>query len=273
MLSELWSFIKLSFMKRLYLYALQYFSLILFILSPLLGLATFLIASTLLIPSFASLIDSQIKLLFVKKYEADESIKDEVNEVADGLGVKIKKILVAKGLVNAYVRFSTLVLGEGLLNLCDPDLRRAVISHELVHVKEKHIWLRMMGVVTVSAAVSWNLLRLNWPIIFNEMTTQILVYVMMNFALLACVTIAMITPNWYMEIRADQGAIRKVGKAPLISALLAIVTKEEFKVPSEDHPAMSERIKLILKYNPEKSLSKRMRARLSRLSRLFSGKR
>jgi Zn-dependent protease with chaperone function len=267
MLSELWGFIKLSFTKKMYLNVLQVFSLILFILSPVLGLVTFLAVSTLLIPSFASSVTSQFKLLFIKKHEADESIRNEVNEIADELGVGVKKILVAKGLRNAYVRFGTLVLGEELLKRCGRGERKAVISHELWHMKEKHIWLKMGATVGLSILPLSTWLRLYWPIIINELATQVLVNIMINFALLAYLTIVMIIPNWYMEIRADQGAARIAGKACLISALLAIVTKEEFKLPSEDHPSVSDRIKLILKYNPENSLTKRMTATLRRLVR------
>ena len=260
MLSELWNFIKVSFKKRMFLYEIEVLSLMLFGLFPLLGLVTFLVASILLAPSFSSMISSQFKMLFTKKYEADQKIRNEINEIADQLGVRVKRVLVAKGLCNAYVRFGTLVLGEKLLERYGPGERRAAIAHELGHIKEKHIWFKIVAVVVLSIPPLWIWLRLYWPIIINELTTQVVVNIMVNLALLAYLIVVMIPSNWYMEVRADRIAVGIAGKACLISALLAIVTREEFELPSEDHPAVSERIKLILKYNPRNSLIKRISA-------------
>jgi Zn-dependent protease with chaperone function len=266
-LSEVWGFIKLSFMERTYVKVIQVLSLTLFILSPILGLVAFLVATALLMPSSISSLTMQFRFLFIQKHEADESIKNEVNKIAHQLGVRVKKVLIAEGLCNAYVRFGTLVLGDKLLNQCGPAERGAIISHELVHLKEKHMWFRM-GVAAISPLLPLSIwLRIYWPIIMNELTTQLLINIMIGFALLTYLTVVMILPNWYMEIRADQGAVRMVGKACLISALLAIVTKDQFKLASEDHPSISDRIKLILKYNLESSLTSRISASLKRLVR------
>lgn len=257
MLNGLWNFIKLNFKKRMYLYVLAVFSLTLFQFSPFVGLATFLISSALLVPFFADSTVSQLKLVFVKKYQADQKIRDEVNEIAAEMGVCVKKVYVAKGLRNAYVRFGTLVLGEKLLNLLGPNQRKVVIAHELAHMKEKHFWLKIVAILGLLIPTLWIWLGLRWPIIISEFVTQAVLNTMINIALLSYLIAMMVLPNWYMEIRADRIAIETApnpisGKASLISALLAIVKKEGFQVASEDHPSVSERIKLILKYNPEK---------------------
>lgn len=78
--------------------------------------------------------------------------------------------------------------------------------------------------------------------------------VMLNIAFLAYLMVVMVPLNWYLEIRADRIAVDSFrtiaeGKASMVHALLRLMTgRDDFEQPSEDHPAMSERIKAILKY-------------------------
>ena len=262
-MSELWNLIKVSFKKRMFLYEIEVFSLTLFgsfpnLLVRFFCLGTFLITCTLLMPFLTSLFASQLKILFLKKYEADQRIKDEVNKIADQIGVRIKKVYMAKGLCNAYVRFGTLVLGEELLDRLGPSERRAVFAHELGHMKEKHMWFKIVATMALLALPLWAWLRLYWPIIINEQVTQLMLSIMINIALLAYLIVVMVPLNWYLEVRADRIAVEIAGKASAISALLAIVNREKFELPSEDHPAISERVKLILKGRPRNGLIKRM---------------
>jgi Zn-dependent protease with chaperone function len=272
-LSTLWSLIKVSFNKRLFLYE---FGVLTFAFSgsfPNLLVRFFCIfacltAYILLTPFLTSTFAWQLKTLFIKKYEADENLKNEVRRIANQLGVKIKKIYIAKGLYNAYVRLGTLVLGEELLNrfgyhenlknthhsistdtLNNPQIM-AVIAHELGHIKEKHIWFRMIATMTLLGLPLWTWQRLYWPIIINEIFTQLMLVVMINVTLLIYSIVVNIPLSWYSEVRADRIAVQIAGKAATVSALLAIVDKEKFKLSSEDHPAISERVKLILKYRP-----------------------
>lgn len=274
MLSELWNFIKVSFKRRMFLYEVEVFSLTLFgsfpgLLVRFFCLGTFLIACTLLMPFLTSLLASQLKILFSKKYEADQKIKNEVGRIADRIGVRVKKVLIAKGLCNAYVRFGTLVLGEELLDRLGPSERRAVIAHELGHMKEKHVWFRIVATMTLPALPLWSWQRLYWPIIINEHVTQLMLSVMINIALLVYLIAVMIPLNWYLEARADSIAVEIAGKASTISALLALVNREEFELSSEDHPAISERVKLILKDKPRNGLIKRMLIAFSKLTKRF----
>ena len=76
---------------------------------------------------------------------------------------------------------------------------------------------------------------------------------MINVALLAYLMVVTVPINWYLEVRADRIAARTVGKASVVLALLGFVNKDNFSEPSEDHPAVFERIKLILKCKPLQS--------------------
>ena len=81
---------------------------------------------------------------------------------------------------------------------------------------------------------------------------------LINTALLFFIILAMIPVNWYLEVRADRIAEKTAGKSALISAFLKLVNREKFEEPSENHPAISERVKLILKYNPRNGFLKNL---------------
>lgn len=261
MLSELWRFIKVSFKRRMLLYEIGVLSWTLFgsfpnLLVRFFCLGAFITAFALLTPFLTSLVAWQIKALFSKKYEADQRIKSEVGKTAERIGVKPPKVLIAKGLCNAYIHFGTLVLGEELLDRLrarDPSQIRAVIAHELGHRKEKHTWLKMATGVALPAFPLWIWQRLYFPIIISEFVTQLMLNVMITLALFAFLMVAMVPLNWHLEFRADRFMVDVAGKASAIFALLAIVTREKFEIPSEDHPSVSERVKQILKYKPKKT--------------------
>jgi len=259
MLSELWRFIKVNFKRRMFLCVIGVYSLTLYgsfpnLLVRFFCLGAFITAFVLLTPFLTSLVAWQLKAFFSKKYEADQRIKSEVNETAERIGVKVKNVLIAKGLCNAYIRFGTLVLGEELLGRLSflPSGRRAVFAHELGHLKEKHVWLKMVAVVGLSAFPLWTWLKLYFPIIVNELVTQLMLNIMVTLALFAFLMVTMVPLNWYLEDRADRFMVDIAGKASAISALLAIVNREKFEIPSEDHRSVSERVKRILKYEPSK---------------------
>ena len=258
MLSELLKFIRISFKRRMFLYEIGVFTLTLFgsfpnLLARFICLGIFLVAFALLTPFLTSLFALQLKMLFLKKHEADQRTKNKVNRIAERLGVRVKRVLIAKGMCNAYVRFGTLVLGEELLDRLGPSEVRAVIGHELGHMKEKHVWYKIVVAMLSPALPLWVWLRLYWPIIINELFTQILLNVMITIAIIAYLMIFMIPLNWTLEARADKTAVDIAGKASTISALLAIVNRESFKVPTEYHPSVSERVKQILKYKPRRA--------------------
>jgi len=55
----------------------------------------------------------------------------------------------------------------------------------------------------------------------------------------------MIPINWCTEVDADKFAAKLVGKEHIKSALLKIVEKDKLDEPSETHPSIAERIRLI----------------------------
>ena len=57
----------------------------------------------------------------------------------------------------------------------------------------------------------------------------------------------MIPINWWLEGRADKIAAKYVGKEYIKSALLTLADKKNLNEPSETHPPIMKRIKLIEK--------------------------
>lgn len=272
MLSELWSFIKLSLKRRMILYEAEVVGLTLFGSYPDLpvrffGLGLFLVACLLLMPFFTSMFTSQLKFLFLKRCKADQRLKNEVDSIGDLVGARASKVCIAKGLNNAFVCFGTLVLGEELLNRVSPSGRRAVIAHELGHMKERHMWLKIVVALVLLAPPLWSWTRLYWPIIINEYVTQLMLNIMINITSLAYLMVVMLPLNWYLELRADRVAVEIAGKAGIISALLAIVNREKFELASEDHPAISDRVKAILKDKPKNGLIEKISIILGRLTK------
>lgn len=254
MRNELWAFIKASLRKIMVLYYLLILSLTIF-LSPLpfffiklVSLVVFWGASVIIVPLMASSLESQLKLVFAKKYEADQGIKDQTSKIAERMRAgKPKKILIAKGVFNACVRFRTLVLGELLLNRLSTDELEGTISHELAHQKRNHVIIMVSATMAslIFPTLIWQ--RVYYiPIIFSEQFTSLMLHVMICIGLLTFVRFCMIPLNHRLEFDADRIATRTVGRAKMIAALLAIMKKEDFRESSESHPAISERIKRIL---------------------------
>lgn len=131
---------------------------------------------------------------------------------------------------------------EGRLNFAEI---LAVVTHELVHKKGKHILLRLVTMIPFLALAMYSWSRLYSPIFFTESFTQIVLTVMVNIGLLAFMLVTMIVPNWILEFKADRTAAKFAGKENIKSALLKLVDKENYEEPSETHPSVAERIKRI----------------------------
>lgn len=140
-----------------------------------------------------------------------------------------------------------LVLGEETLERLDFNKIQAVVAHESGHIKEKHGVFRFLSMVLLLLIPWYSWSRLYSPIFFTESLTQIMLTIMVSIAFMAYMAFAMMPVNWYLEARADRIAARFVGKEHIKSALLALGQRENLDEPSEDHPSISERIKLIEK--------------------------
>lgn len=252
MLSGLWNVIRASFNRRLALYEIVVVSLTLFgalpnPLTKLPFLAIFLVAGGLFMAIFTLNMLSKLRLVFSRKKEADIPIPVEIRELEKRIGSKIRRVKIRAELCNAFVRARSMVLGFELLERLSFDELLAVVAHELGHIKEKHGLIRVFAMFPLLLIPWYSWSRLTSPIFFTESLTYIIITVMLGISFLAYTVLVMIPINWYLEVRADRIAARFVGKESIKSALLALVSKENLLEPSEDHPSISERVKLIEK--------------------------
>jgi len=252
MLGELWNFIRTDFKKRLVLCATVVMTLTLFDTFPIMSVkfALFFVlfaTSGLFMTVFTFRFMSHLRLLITHRKGYEIPISDEIADLSNRIGVRVKKIRIRKGLCNAYVFGKTLVLGTDLLERLSVDERQAVVAHELGHLKERHALFRFLAMIPFLAVPLYSWSEIHSPIFFTESVTQIMLAIMVNIAFLAYTTTIMIPINWYTEVRADRIATNFVGRESIKSALLALVDKENIDEPSEDHPSISERVKLIEK--------------------------
>jgi len=251
MLGEMWNFIRANFKKRSILYALVVYSLTIFGSFPILEvklvfLLTFFATSGLFMPIFATQFLSRLRLILIHRRRKKIPIPTEMMELSKRIGGSFKELGIVEG-HNAYVIGKTLVLGEEILKQFDFNKTQAVIAHESGHIKEKHGLFRFFTMILLLLIPWYSWSKLYSPIFFTESLTQLVLTVMVSIAFLAYMTLAMVPINWYLEVRADRIAARFVGKEHIRSALLALGRKENLDEPSEDHPSISERVKLIEK--------------------------
>lgn len=153
----------------------------------------------------------------------------ETEELAQRMGVKVKKFKIAEKFRNAYTNGSDVVIGQILLDELNKEEILAVIAHELAHIKENHILVRIMAMVPIFFIATMSSPRL--PEIFQS------VYV------LAYVIIVLTPFNYYLEKRADRLAGYYVGFETMKSALTILNGGRDMKEASETHPPTINRIK------------------------------
>ncbi|MFQ6065373.1 MAG: M48 family metalloprotease, partial [Candidatus Bathyarchaeia archaeon] len=131
------------------------------------------------------------------------------------------------------------------------DKRQAVVAHELGHIKQRFILWRLAPMIPLLLLPFYAWWQLTTPIFFTEQVTHIMVTIMVAIAFLVYIRTVMIPVNWVLEAGADKIGAKFVGKENMISALLALGSKEEYDESSETHPSISERVKLIDKLEAE----------------------
>jgi Zn-dependent protease with chaperone function len=152
----------------------------------------------------------------------------EVKNLAQRMGVELKKFKIADNFRNAYTNGSNVVIGQTLLDELTREEILAVIAHELAHIKENHILIRIVAFI---------------PIYFiATMSFQGLPYIFQGVAVLAYVIVVLTPLNWYLEIRADRLAGHYVGSDTMKSTLIVIHKGLDRKDASETHPPIGKRI-------------------------------
>ncbi len=191
-----------------------------------------------------------------KRGTLPEDLRAELDELCRRAGVKVKDIVLKNSpdVVNAYATgflpgHRYIVLTQGLLEKMDRDEIKAVVAHELGHIKLHHLWINLglaVGWFIFFMAVVQALKRLGIPIFSNPMVNIITLLV------------ALLTWNYIFsgfvavrnEFKADEFAAKLVGADAMARALEKLYqygnypkkTAWWFKLLSY-HPCIEERIR------------------------------
>jgi len=178
------------------------------------------------LPSFISNIRFTIEM--VLKAKQDVPIPDEFQSLAGQFGIKLQEMKIIDGIFNAgATAHGKIILGTLLLKNFNLDQQKAVIAHELAHIKRRHhtkLIIFLMVILPYIFIVSSHL----------PQTVSCLVS-------LAMLTYFLMPVQWFTEFDADKYAARIIGVDNMISALEAF--PGDPNEGSEDHPPISIRIK------------------------------
>ncbi|MCX6278536.1 MAG: M48 family metalloprotease [Bacteroidetes bacterium] len=160
-------------------------------------------------------------------------IPDEIKQLSEQMGVKLKEFRVAERFDNAYTNGNDVVIGDLLLQGLKKDELLAVIAHEFAHIKENHLPIRFVSIIPLFLIANAS---------FNHLPS-----LLQSIAALAYLMVVMIPFNWYLEIRADRLASKYVDASHLSSALTVLNGGRDLKEGSESHPPIRTRIQLLAK--------------------------
>lgn len=236
MIRQMWDYIKIRFKMRMIIFSVV-----------VLGMSFFGIATTPLLKSFFLLftfpfipimayittVDSfnraKTMILFFLKKGKEIPVPDEIVSLAKKMGVKINKVKMIPGELNAGISPNgNIFIGEEILPLLSKQEFQAVFAHEFSHVKRKHHIKKMLatlGFLLIGYVVFFNI-----PSLFQA------------YAILGFLSICTIPFNWHFEFEADEDGKKFVGASHMASALCKISGNKNPDEASETHPPINKRI-------------------------------
>jgi Zn-dependent protease with chaperone function len=255
MLIEISKIIRASFRVRLAIAEIVVISFSIYasvpvLVAKLIALAAFILTGSLFVTNFAFVFLPQIRLTLTHRRGGKIPVPMEIAEMAGKLNVSLKEVrLKDSAFHNAYAFGKSIALGLGLLKDLGRDECRAVVAHELGHIKERHYLIRICLLLPLAAIPIYTWSTIYSPTFFSVQFTQMMMIIMVSIAMLAYINVVMVPINWYLETRADKIARKLVGREPIKAALLVLSFKNNSNPsePTEDHPSIVERIKLIEK--------------------------
>jgi Zn-dependent protease with chaperone function len=247
-MKEFISALKMSFMKRQFLYSSVLMFTAVYVLAPpslivrLILLGAIGVTSYLTFTFFAmGLIMPPIRLYISGKKPAPTEVP-EIREVAASLGVTLPAKAFSTteedfpAVTNGYTK--KILLNKDLLERLTPDERRFVGGHEVTHIVEKMRSLVILMVCGLGSAMAVAL-----PLAFLGLSTQ--------FILLPTFT-AMIIGAYYAqrkaELRADLGGAKFVTYEVAESAMLKVYGEHGMNWASDTHPSGNSRLKNLRRY-------------------------
>jgi Peptidase family M48 len=163
-------------------------------------------------------------------------LMSEIQGLENLMGVNVKKknsVKIVPRWLNAAITLDgNLIIGQPVVEGFDMQPRRAILAHELAHLKENHAAKQLERLLLIGMPLCLYLFYLQLPLFI----TLLLVY--------ATLGIVMPMAAWPCEYQADAIAKKYVGSEYLVSALtkMAEATDVDINRDSYSHPAISKRI-------------------------------
>lgn len=236
MMGKLWNYFKIGFKLKIYVFAIVFFGISFCGIAPTPLLKSICLLVTLpFMPVMVCIttLDSVYKVKDIVRMQIKKGkeipIPDEIRDLANSMGVKIKKVKMVQGVKNAGVSSAgNVTIGEPLLCCFDKNELQAVCAHEFSHIKRRHHIKKLLAFS--SLIVVGYIVFSNIPSIFQA------------YAIFSFLSITMIPINWRFEFEADEDGKKYVGATHMASALRKLSGDKNPKEASETHPPINIRI-------------------------------
>jgi hypothetical protein len=192
-----------------------------------------------------------------KPQEISEDLEREKDKLCNKLKLNKKiKLKPTTSIITAKSSFSTVIMGETILNKSF-DLQKAVLAHELVHIKKNHyaksliVLLPLIIIFVLSfitSIICVLIANVHWHI---ESFYPALVFWNISIIFLALIIILLRPVSWPKEYEADLIAAQIVGNELMIETLrnVAKLRSQDEERDFYQHPSILKRIDYIEQNN------------------------
>jgi hypothetical protein len=183
------------------------------------------------------------------KREFDKLCKHKILDITRKI-----KLQPTTSIISAESFFCTIRIGQTILDKFDLDLLKAVLAHELLHIKKNHYLksslIVLSPLICAISIICVLLFNFHWKI---DLSYPFHFLVFCNIFIIAfALTIVSLRPvNWSKEYEADLIAARIVGNDVMIKCLreVANLRSQDMKRDLYKHPSILKRINNIEQNN------------------------
>jgi Zn-dependent protease with chaperone function len=196
-------------------------------------------AVIVIIPLVPLAIESKKMITWGKAKSTSSNVQQKVDELCQSMDIKkMVTVKLVDGWYGAKAQDEGVLLGKPLLDKLDDNSIKAVLAHELAHIKQSQIsktYLIMMAILFVAY----------YFYLFNVRSIPLWPNLLIFFAWCFLILVIFLRfISWPKEYEADAIAAKYVGKNTMISTLQALATLKGTDMEQDfySHPSISKRI-------------------------------
>lgn len=179
------------------------------------------------------------------RYIDPNTVIPEWKKFCQSMGIKENiMVKVFPNLRNAYARYTTIGVGQPVLDSLDSVSIKGVFAHELAHIKGKHALKQACLLVGVLVGVLFAAVPLLGVSYSFDPSGSSLLWLSVLLVLVDFTGIAMRFISWPFEYKADLIAKQYVNREAVVSLLTAMVALRKMDVTRDfyRHPSVNKRI-------------------------------